>query len=175
VTDFVDNQLRSFRSLQSTQIDSWAGLEYAIWVEGPDGHPVFRRPDISCLQFDWLVIRSTGRPPQKIGTYQNDTDWGLRIDPWTGQVPTSEGICRWLDPVDLPVGAVESLEIHVSEQGDVAELLMSVGGSPLPLMAAEMSETSTTTIRYVSDDESVLVFTDPQAADRLKWMPPRPR
>jgi hypothetical protein len=157
------------------EIESWAGLEYAIWEEGPDGKPVFQHPDVPCLQFDYLVVRFAGRPLQKVGTYQNDTDWGLCVDPWNGRVPTSEGIYRWSDSVELPVGRVEDIDIHVSEQGDIAEVLLSVSGAPLLLMAAEMSETSPTTIRYISDDESVLVFTDPIAADRLDWMPQRPR
>jgi hypothetical protein len=172
VAQFVESQVEAFLSMRSLTIESWAGLQAALRGWGADEKPVFNDSQVPLEQFLHLVVTLSHLGSQRVGTYQNDTVFGLRVDPWSYVVPASSEALRWQDALPLPVGVVQDVEIRLSSTGDVCEVCLEIEGSSLLLMAGEVEELGNSALRYTRLDESVLVLS-PSAAAGLEWVPPR--
>ncbi len=170
MSDYVGRQVAEFHALVSHRVEEWSGVESAI-DEGPP--PGFAGPPrVPCLQL-WMLVAQTDTGPRRIVTYQNDTVWGLCLDhELIGDGPF-EGIYRERQLEELPVGVVHDARVRLDDTGDLAEVLLTVGGKPLLLMAGEIHPTWTDELRFVRGDEEVLVFTEPGDADALPWIPRR--
>lgn len=175
LSPFVLRQRQAINALRGLEAAAWIGVEMAV-RDDPTGTPQFADPDVKCLQFFTLDLRTPAGQTVRWSTYQNDDLWGLQLtadsfDPDLSRV--SDGYRR-REVRELPVGPIGAVELFAdAESGDVLEVHLTVGQTPLLLMAAELYEEWDGSITYVRGDESVLVFTDPVAANAVQWRPPR--
>ncbi|WP_134662951.1 MULTISPECIES: hypothetical protein [unclassified Amycolatopsis] len=174
-TEWLVERAQDFDSLRGRSIESWAGVEMALWEEGPDGDPQFTDPSVPCLQLWGAQAHLDDGRALMIGTYQDDDLFGLwphrRADPRFANRELWDGIYRWTALSELPTGPVEDVVVF-AEGGVLAEVGLRVGGRPLVLVAGELVEYAAR-LRFCRFDESVLVFTDPDAAERVGWSTPR--
>lgn len=157
----VNAFVAGFLDLRDSVVGSWQGVEMAVRDGG------FGGPDVPCLQL-WALYTDTGTV---IDTYQDDDVFGLWARPGTA-VAVEEPGYRLRALTELPTGRVGSVTVHLD--GDVlAEVRFRIGGQDLLLIAGEAHEDRSGRLVWHRLDESVLAFTDPGAADRMRWVPPR--
>ena len=82
------------------------------------------------------------------------------------------GIYRLRTLSELPTGEVDGVSTFLDDDV-LAEVVLHIQGRPLLLMAGELHESMRGQLALVRGDESVLVFTDPSAADSVAWVPER--
>jgi hypothetical protein len=137
--------------------------------------PQFEDPAVGCLQL--LVLSATLTDATLVGasTYQDDHGWGLWPLPRSpiGNLAERNGVYRMRTLPELPTGKVDGVSVVVDE-GVLAEVVLSIRGRRLLLMAGEVYESGHGRLQFVRLDESVLVFTDPLAAESVDWIPDRP-
>lgn len=182
VEEWVAARRREIQRLNGCVVDGWWGLEMALYETGPAGQPVFSDPAIPFLQLSVLGATLRDRTPINIGTYQNDDEFGLLLRegaditlperPAEGAI--SGGIYRHRHIPELPTGSISDVVLNLSEQGNIAEVLLLVDNAPLLVLTGEVREGWSQTLDYVLGDESVLVFDDPTAADTVPWRNPNP-
>jgi hypothetical protein len=71
-----------------------------------------------------------------------------------------------------PLSARPLLPRPERQRRDISSVSLAVGGAPLLFVAGEVDEQRSGRLDFVLDDESVLVFTDPAAAETLPWSNP---
>lgn len=158
----------------------WEGPEWPLG-ETPDGRPTRYAEDaegVRCLHWLRLVLDVD---EVVVDTYQDDDVFGLCA---AGECPADPAgvdtaYFRLHTDLALPHGRIERVALTIDdglraagrhERCVLTEVELTVDGTSLVLMAAERE--GDTWRRY---DESVAVFRDPAAADRIRWNPPRPR
>jgi hypothetical protein len=119
----------------------------AVRQDTEDRGPLFEDPQLPCLQLWSLDVE------------RNDRQW--------------HGIYRWRALAELPIGHVDHVSVFLDDRV-VAEVLLRIGRQPLLLVAGEVYETFGEELRIHRLDESVLAFTDPDAATSITWVPARP-
>lgn len=167
-----------FEALAGRIVAGWVGIEMAIRDEDADGAPQFHDPLVPVLQLSLLQVDFVDGPSWTLAPdFVVDDVWGLHVraeEPIeSSRLTRAEGTYRARRLDELPVGEVHGVEVVVGEAGEIAEVRVRIGGRDLLLMAGEIEETWTERLRYVRGDLSVLVFTDPAAADGIDWYPPR--
>ncbi|MFE3177725.1 hypothetical protein ACFXI3_39305 [Amycolatopsis sp. NPDC059235] len=174
-TEWVVERAQDFDSLRGRRIESWAGVKMALREDGPDGGPQFADPAVPCLQLWGMQAHLDDGRTLSVLTYQDDDLFGLwpqrRPDPRLENRERWDGIYRWTALNELPTGLVEDVVVF-AEEGVLAEVDLRVGGRPLVLVAGELIEDWTRLV-FNRLDESVLVFTDPAAAERVEWSTPQ--
>jgi hypothetical protein len=170
------DRVQEFDHLRGRQVKAWSGVEMALreGVAATTG-PQFEDPKVPCLQL--LALRATlgDGTFTTVSTYQDDHAWGL----WLGQEPSynsahRSGIYRMRALPELPTGEVDGVSV-VLDEDVLAEVVLSIQGRSLLMMAGEVYESAHDRLRLVRLDESVLVFTDPLAAESVDWIPERRR
>lgn len=166
---------REFASLRGRRVESWVGVEMALREDVVGGGPQFDDPEVPCLQLWGLQASLDDGSALSVHTYQDDACFGL----WTDQEYVHDklqdrglwdGIYRWRPLTELPTGEVERVAVFVDDvDGVLAEVHLRVGGQPLLLVAGELEETWEGGLIFRRLDESVLVFTDPAAVERVPW------
>jgi hypothetical protein len=138
-----------------------------------DRGPLFEDPQVPCLQLRSLDIELDDAEPISVSTYQDDDRWGLWSRPLIERNDRQwHGIYRWRALADLPIGHVDHVSVFLDD-GVVAEVFLRIGRQPLLLVAGEVYETFGEGLRIHRLDESVLAFTDPDAATSITWVPAR--
>ncbi|MFB9238431.1 hypothetical protein ACFFWC_23355 [Plantactinospora siamensis] len=140
------------------------------------GGPQFEDPAVPCLQLLTLGASLGDGTFVTVGTYQDDTAWGLGLHrpagdcsaDWAGMA----GIYRMRGLSELPTGEVDGVSTFLDE-GVLAEVVLHIQGRPLLLMAGELYDSAQDRLMFSRCDESVLVFTDPSAARSVNWIPER--
>jgi hypothetical protein len=173
---WIAAKAREFEALRGSCIVFWVGVEMAL--RGGDEEPAqFSDPAVPFQQFSVLELALADGTIRKVTTYQNDTVFGLelqeasvkddlRLEQW-------DGIYRLREPSEWPTGFIDRARADIDD-GDVLEVLLSIDGQPLLLLAGEVQEERDGRLSYIRGDESILVFTDPMAANEIAWVPKRP-
>lgn len=174
--DWVRMVGQRFEELRGESISGWAGVEMAMFDEGIDGLPQSEDPSAPFLQLASLDIelRSTR---QRVACVQADDRFELFVKSVADRRTISDGIYRYTERLDVPVGLVESVEVTM-EDGAIAEVALTVGGQSLLLLAGEVWEGKAyegdgQTLTFHRFDESVLLFCNAADADALDWVPVR--
>lgn len=176
------DRAREFAELRGRHVASWIGVEFALREDVPGIGPQFHDPQVPCLQLSGLQAMLDDGGLFTVGTYEHyvrDAVCGLwRHQEFDGRIQDPS---RWADPgggtrwrvlSELPAGPVDEVTVY-GDEGVLAEVLLVIGGRPLLLMAGELYETWTDDLEFHRLDESVLVFTDPAAAELISWSTPR--
>lgn len=141
-----------------------------------DSGPQFRDAEVPFLQMLEINASLQDGGAFVISTYQDDDEFGLSPQAQAKDrcdSTTWDGIFRRVQLAELPTGVVEHVSVFV-DAGVLAEVELRIGGlRPLLLIAGEAEETPSGSLHIIRRDESVLVFTDPDDALRVAWMPPR--
>ncbi|MFI6099493.1 hypothetical protein ACIA8G_28385 [Lentzea sp. NPDC051213] len=170
-----------FADLRGRRVESWVGVEWALREDVPGSGPQFHDPAVPCLQLWGLQAVFDDGGLFSICTYDDEAVSGLwrnRSEEFDAKLHDSSrwaedgGVTRWRALRELPVGEVEEVTAYADE-GQLAEVLLVIGGRPLLLMAGELYETWEDELEFHRLDESVLAFTDPAAAERVPWTPSR--
>lgn len=173
---WIADRVWEFGQLRGQQITAWTGVEMALREKIAAGGPQFEDPAVPCLQLLTLSASLRDRTFVTVGTYQDDTAWGLWLRPaagdnsadWAGMA----GIYRMRTLSELPTGEVDGVSTFLDEEV-LAEVVLHIQGRPLLLMAGELYESAQDRLVFTRCDESVLVFTDPSAAESVDWIPER--
>jgi hypothetical protein len=153
-------------------VSGWCGVEMAIRETAETG-PQFGDHEVGSVQLVYLVASLKTDAVASFTTYQDDDLFGLRIgdsDPISGH--HWAGIYRARHLTELPTGTVEDIRLH-AEEGVHDELLLTIAGARLLLIAGEIYENNDSSLGWHRFDESVLAFTNIAAADRVAWIPAR--
>jgi hypothetical protein len=169
-------RVREFEQLVGQRIDSWTGVEMALREETAAGGPQFEDPTVPCLQLNVLGALFQDGTFMNIGTYQNDSVWGLCLrraatDP-SAALADRDRIYRRRILSELPTGEVDGVATFLAEDV-LAEVVLKIQDRPLLLMAGELAESLQGRLTFVRYDESVLAFTDPSEAELVAWVPER--
>ncbi|MEW4569841.1 hypothetical protein AB1L88_18405, partial [Tautonia sp. JC769] len=155
---WVAGQVEAFRLLAGKAVARWVGVEMAIRERGPSGLPQFEDASIPFLQLLDLYAEF-GDAVVRVGTYQNDDAWGLRLDgvrtipDW----PTEEGsISRIRHLAELPAGLIMGVDSVLDASGDLVELTLRLAAGSLVIRAGEVYEEPGGEFCVVHPDESVL-------------------
>jgi hypothetical protein len=163
---------REFAALRGRRVESWVGVEMALRESGADGLPQFEDPTIPFLQLWGLQALLAGGGALRVGNDQDDDRWGLWPRPGADIRFEAEavwdGIYRRRPLTELPTGRVEQVTTLVDD-GLLTEVGLRINGRPLLLIAGEVREMPRGGLRFHRLDDSVLVFTDPAAAARVRW------
>jgi hypothetical protein len=175
VNPWVTQQVAGVKALEGQVVRAWNGVEMAVRSNNDETVFVFTDPQVPCLQLWALTIESDDGALTRLSNYQNDTEFGLVVDP--GGVPLdelhSDGYrLRALE--ELPLGKVTSAGVRLSGLGDLTEIELVVAGEFLLLVAGETYETWTERIEIRRYDESILVFRSQADYDSIDWIPPDP-
>jgi hypothetical protein len=73
---------------------------------------------------------------------------------------------------ELSTGRVQEVSVRLDD-GLIAEVSLLVGDRELLLVAGEAEEQPSGQLVWHRLDESVLVFTDPDEVERVRWVPVR--
>jgi hypothetical protein len=138
--------------------------------------PQFEDPAVPCLQLLTLGASLGDGTFVTVGTYQDDSAWGLWLSRaasdysahWAG----TAGTYRLRTLSELPTGEIDGVSTFLDEEV-LAEVVLHIQGRPLLLMAGELYESAQDRLVFTRFDESVLVFTDPSAAESVDWIPDR--
>ena len=153
-------------------VSRWHGAEMAVSEEGQAG-PQFGGPQLGCVQLAHLVASLETGAVASFTTYQDDGQFGLRIGDSDGISGHHwAGIYRARLLAEFPVGPVEEARLH-AEREVHDELLLTIAGARLLLIAAEIHEGNDGSLEWHRLDESLLAFTSIAAADRVSWIPAR--
>ncbi len=176
-SSWVQAQIDSATSLLGASILHWDGIEMAVQEDRGDSPAAFSHPAAPCLQLTMLAIAISEGLPLIVSHYQGDTMFGFRLErsPLPFKTPYGiDGIYRRRILNELPTGAVTSVTARTStETQDFAEVLLTVDGHDVLLIAGEIEETWTDRLDWRWLDESTLVFTDPSLANGMDWCPVR--
>jgi hypothetical protein len=160
----VSDQLAAFREIAGNTVYGWVGVEMAIREEGPSGLPQFEDPAIPFLQFS-LLYAEFENAVLRVGTYQNDDNWGLRCDreeaiplDWSEEAGS---IFRTRNLAELPRGLIEGIDPVLDSSGDLVEVTLRLALGTVVLRAGEVHEERGGGLRIVSPDESILVSVGP--------------
>jgi hypothetical protein len=168
--------VREFGQLRGEQITAWTGVEMALREEIATSGPQFEHPAVPCLQLLTIGASLGDGTFVTVGTYQDDSAWGLCLRraasdysaDWAGMA----GIYRLRTLSELPTGEVDGVSTYLDE-GVLAEVVLHIRGRALLLMAGELYESAQERLVFTRCDESVLVFTNPAAAESVDWIPER--
>ena len=169
---WLADQALLFERLAGQVVRDWRGVEMATRDTAGTG-PQFGGHEGGCVQLVHLVASLKTGAVASFSTYQDDDLFGLRIgdsNPVSGH--HWAGIYRARRLTELPAGPVENVRPH-AEEGVQAELLLTIAGARLLLIAGELYENNDSSLRWHRFDESVLAFTGIAAADRVAWRPAR--
>lgn len=160
-------------SLRGRRVDSWVGVEMALWGAPDDdgSDPQFGGLEVPCLHLLGLQASRDHGGVVSVTTYQDDVFFGLLPSleakfadggrPW-------EGIYRWRPLTELPTGRIEHVAVFADE-GVLAEVHLRIGGQPLLLVAGELDGTPADGLLFHRLDDSVLAFTDLAAVEHAIW------
>ncbi|GIE86007.1 hypothetical protein [Actinoplanes regularis] len=170
--DWLTDQIRKFDQLRGRRIESWTGVEMAL-REDVGGSPRFEDATVPFLQLAPLTARLDDGTFFTVDTDQGDRSWGLLPNPGAPGTSTDPGgIFRLRSLPELPLGEVDAVSAFLDDDV-LAEVLIRIQGRSLLLMAGEVYEQWDGGLSFVRHDESVLVFTDPSAAESIDWLPER--
>lgn len=167
---------RGFGALRGRWIESWSAQEMALRDGEPTlGASTFHDPEVPFLQLGILHIGLEGGEVLAVTTVQDDTHFSLAIAPAHGALtPTSpEGIYRNRHLDELPCTRISRVDLQTDTAGRIAQVDLDLDdGSQLALVAGEVYEDWDGRLRFLRDDESVLLF--PRRADvpRIDWASP---
>lgn len=163
--------------LAATEVRSWEAEEWAV-EPGPDDEALaWAEPGESRTPFNWLRARGV-TDNMLFDTYQDDGAFGLRFrtESFPERSMESTGLLRPRGDLTPVTGRIRAVEIvydttvdYVATPGLVTECLLHGEEASLHLIAAEADSRD----EWHLYDESVVVLTDPRAADKLAWYPSR--
>ncbi|GAA0454015.1 hypothetical protein Aca07nite_66600 [Actinoplanes capillaceus] len=174
IENWLRDQAAVFLALRGRVVGSWQGVEMAV-RGGDEGEPEYEGPDVPCLQLLLLDAVMADGAAVSIDTYQNDCYFGL----WAKPQARCEGDdwgrgYRRRALTELPTGPVEEVSVYLD--GEIlAEVSLRIAGRELLLVAGESDEDWSGELTWRRLDESVLVFTDPEAVAKVRWVPDRER
>ncbi|OWY59647.1 hypothetical protein B7486_73450 [cyanobacterium TDX16] len=171
-----------FEALQGRSIAAWSGIEMAFVDGEDDAEPLFEDDALPLRQLMYVDLRLQDGDVVRVVTHQNDAAFGLSVAGGDADMAAElEGIFRWATLVDLPTGLVQGVRCRqevtprdsVVPYPLVGEVELTVAGRSVLLVAGEVYAGQEGRFVLGWLDESVLLFTDPGAADRLSWRPER--
>lgn len=172
---WVAQQVAGAKALEGQVVRTWVGVEMAVRSNEDETVFEFTDPQVPCLQLWGLTVESEHGALTRLGNYQNDTEFGLVVDPQGVPLDDSNSDGYRLRSLDeLPSGEITSVVTRLSDEGDLAEVELDVGGEFVLLVAGETYETWTERIEIRRYDESILVFRSQADYDSVDWMPPEP-
>lgn len=179
--DWLADQVREVKWLRGRRVRSWAGVEMALSWDEDTLDTVrdvrFHDPKVPCLQLMSLQA-SLGSTVIDIRTCQGTAAWGLSSQRSVSDDQTHwDGIYRWRKLTELPTGPIDHVSVFLnddpfySDDGKIveariiAEVMLEIDSQPLLLIAGQVHPPLDDMFCFSRLDDSVLVFTDPSAAE----------
>lgn len=133
---WAEQQAEYFRRLNGCFVTGWVGQEMAIREQGLSGKPEFHDLEIPYLQVNPLYA-VTMDGVHRISTYQNDVTWGLCVLEDCGDPPSEShepgSIFLTRSMFELPPGRIEGVSLSFGDEGDIEEVIFSIGGKRITL------------------------------------------
>ena len=160
-SDWVDDLTACAFGAVGHRVRRWHGTEMALLGDTEDD-AVFEDPRAPFVQMCFVNLELEDGTDLHIGTYQNDTRFGL----WPRLRTTSatddahaEGTFRPRVLHDAPAGRITAAECRLDAvDGDLVEILLAVDGRDVLVTAGEVEEARNDQIRIVWAGDSVLIF-----------------
>lgn len=171
--DWINNEIKQIKSYQGSVIQKVMVFEMAI-IETDDGCHLFDHPDCPFIQALSLYVWCENIGIVKFTTYQNDCDSGIYSSTLTDMdeliyEPETPSIYRMRPCHAFPLGKLESIEVSQNEYGDIAEIILRIEKHDVLLKSGEVEQRHDGSIIVRDNDESVLVFMNPDDIDRVTF------
>lgn len=171
--EWARSQNAAWRDLSDSVITGWSGLDVDVSWEGAGTYLDKSSP---FMQLSSLRINREGAGALDFCTHQIDATFGLSVKPSEGQPLHGYGGWRESDLRHLPTGRVQRLELHLDtrklSEGGLMEVLLTIGGRGVLLVAAEIVDLEANLLSSWGNDE-LMLFSDPHAVETVRWGEPR--
>jgi len=177
---FVAKNCERLELLKGAEVECASAVEMALISEGPDGGPVFRHPKAPFIQAQLIEISLVGGRLASFSTYQNGYTWGIAMDyrdapsvdrlleSWV-RGNTEPPIFRKVPDLDFPIGVIANVGVAFDDKKDITEIILTIGNHNVLMKAGEAHETSATEFLLYSQEESILLFQDPDDVKRVAF------
>jgi hypothetical protein len=171
--NWIQDQIKILKSYEGSRVERAMIYEMAM-TDDESGAPIFRHPSFPFIQAYVVYLWLDNGKITKIHTYQNDCEWELHSttleNTWELNVKQEDdSIFRLSECDDFPVGIIELVSIRLNEQGDISGVKFVIGGHEILLTSGEVYQNFNGSISVKNDDESVLVFLNPEDVAKVKF------
>jgi hypothetical protein len=162
MSDRVESQLLSLRSLIGSTISQWTCIEMAFNESDDDSDLIWHHPTVPMLQLLVLYVRTNGTW-HAISTYQSGDEWGIclsRSDESPSDARNMSPIFRFRELPELPTGVIVDVLCNTNDHGNIASVDLRLHHKTINLLAGEIYEGRDGSFEIKFMDESLLVQTD---------------
>lgn len=173
IEDWIEKQIAILKSYQGAYIERAIVNEMALF-EHEDGTPCFEHPECPFIQAHIVYLQLKDRETVKLQTYQNDCSWGIYSTKLENKneldrSQESSSFFRLSAFDDFPIGLIDSVSVAMNSENEIAELNLTIGGQQILLKSGEVYQEHDGGISVSSDDESVLVFLNPDDVNVVEF------
>jgi hypothetical protein len=164
--DWIQQRKNEIKSLRGKIVKSFLGVEMAL---REDDSPQFEDPHVPCKQFSLLYIYFEDGEVLKLLNYQHDDVFGFYLTSIEPDEPGMvDGIYRLNKLSELQCGRIDRVETRLGSEDDIWQIQLEIKGQKILFVAGEIYERDDVSFDIVMEDESILLFIDPDAADLAK-------
>lgn len=168
MSEWIESQLSSFRSLDESSLSEWQIVEMALNEAATSDALVWYEQSVPMLQLLTLFVHVDSQWKQ-ISTYQDDDEFGLSIDAvmsipdesrrWP-DVNGEPSIFRWRVADELPTGQLSNVLVQQNDRGNIETVEFQIQDRMIQLKPGEVYENDDNQFDVKFMDESVLVQVD---------------
>jgi hypothetical protein len=162
MTDWLESQLLTLRSLVGTTISHWKCIEMALNEPDDESDLTWYHHSVPMLQLHVLYacINDTWH---SLTIYQNDDEWGIYLTMTDGNPTDAQGMSssfRFRSLPELPTGEIFDVSFNQNDRQNIASIDLCFRDTTLNLLAGEVYENHDGSFAIALLDESVLVQID---------------
>lgn len=166
---WLAGQIAELKGLQGKLLKKVVIRDMAF-IEREDGIHFFRHPDCPFIQAQQIYIYLDNCEVQKIQATDEGCIFLSKVDnDEHEQLEESGSIFRLYECKEFPIGKLDSVALKQNSELDISEVLIEIDSTPILLKSGEVYEENDGNVRVCSDDESVLVFLDPEDAKGINF------
>ncbi len=147
-SDWTEKQIGIIRGLKGRSVVGFVATEIAFrgGDGADDGPPQFEDRSLPFMQVCPLYLNLDSDQTFRFITYQDDEFWGIcfesQLNAWEPELDagSSDSLFRTRKLDGFPTGQVQSVEVHLDDDGQIAEVLLNISGDPILLVAGEVHE-----------------------------------
>jgi len=171
--DWIFDQINILKSYEGSNIEKVMIWEMAI-IESNEGKHLFEHPDCPFIQAQVIYLMMDDKRTIKIHTYQNNCDWGILSSVMEANLELNksfgmDSLYRISVCHEFPVGLINSISTFQNENGDISEVRLVINTNEILLKSGEVYENHDGSITIKSNDESVLVFLNPEDLRKVNF------
>ncbi len=171
-------QVSKFKSLENRVIQKVFIFDMAFMEDEINFNHKFNHPDCPFIQVQALYFILDNNKTIKFITYQNDLSdcmWGIVVENVSSLKELEYGvnkksIYRMYESKDFPLGIINKIRVEQSSDGVINEVAITINNGNILLITGEVYEENDGSVKIVRDDESILLFLEPDDINRTMFI-----